>query len=86
MAQASFKQLDTNKDGQLSLAGIHGARRRTSQPATPQQALAGLDTNQDGKVSADEFRAPQVAKFDKADANHDGMVTPDEAARRAGQK
>ena len=41
--------------------------------------IQALDENHDGKISADEFRAPEIAKFNKVDANHDGIVTPDEA-------
>src|SRR5206468_1081586 len=45
-----------------------------------------IDTNHDGKVSPDEFRAADVTKFDKLDLNHDGIVTPDEARRANGGK
>ena len=37
-----------------------------------------LDTNHDGKISADEFRAPQLATFAKLDSNGDGVVSPAE--------
>ena len=37
-----------------------------------------LDTNHDGKISAAEFRAPQLAEFNRLDANHDGVVSPAE--------
>jgi len=52
---------------------------------SPDQLLQRLDTNHDGKISAAEFRAPEIAKFDKADINHDGIVTPAEA-QAAGKK
>ena len=47
---------------------------------SPQQLLQKLDTNHDGKVSMEEYRAPEIDKFNRADANHDGVVTPAEAA------
>jgi Ca2+-binding EF-hand superfamily protein len=40
--------------------------------------LGRLDTNHDGKISAAEFRNPEVAKFNKVDANHDGIVSVQE--------
>ena len=85
-AQARFKQLDTNKDGQLSPAEFAALAPTIRTSQTPQQALQALDSNHDGKLSADEFRAPQLAKFNKADANHDGTVTPAEAQAAAGKK
>ena len=45
------------------------------------QMLQKLDANHDGKVTADEFRAPQLANFAKIDANHDGIVSPDEVRK-----
>ena len=83
---ARFKQLDTNKDNQLSLQEFLAAvpAIRTSEGA--QQMMQRLDTNKDGKLSADEFRAPQLATFNRADANHDGTVTPAEMQAAAGKK
>ena len=50
----------------------------------PKNAFEKLDTNHDGKVTADEFRAPQLIKFNQIDTNHDGVITPQElqASRR----
>lgn len=46
---------------------------------------AKLDTNGDGAVTRQEFQATAVARFEQADADKDGTVTPEErrAARAA---
>ena len=48
--------------------------------------LARMDTNGDKAISRDEFVAGALQRFDAADANHDGKLTPEErrAAFRAG--
>jgi len=53
---------------------------------SPDQMIARLDSNHDGKISAAEFRAPELAKFNRVDANHDGIVTPQEIQAANGQK
>jgi hypothetical protein len=45
--------------------------------------LGQLDKNKDGKVSADEYRAPVLARFDALDTNHDGVISATE--RQAAQ-
>jgi hypothetical protein len=59
----------------------HGPRR------SPEEMLKKLDTNNDGKISLDEWKAgPRGQKdparaeemFNKLDANHDGFITLDE--------
>jgi hypothetical protein len=46
-----------------------------------------LDKNRDGKVSADEFKSPRLAAFNKADTNHDGILSVQEQqAAAAGKK
>jgi len=54
------------------------------------QMFQKMDTNGDGKISADEHVAGAKAMFDGMDANHDGKVTYDEMnaqhAQMAGHK
>ena len=78
--EAEFNKLDTNKDKQLSLAEFKAAVPPLKPTETADQMIANVDTNKDGKISAAEYRAQPVANFDKADANHDGILTAEELA------
>lgn len=83
VAQQQFNRLDTDRNGQLSLAEFEaGANKPRMVPG--QQALNLLDANKDQKVTVAEFRAKRLAQFDALDINRDGTVTPQElqAARR----
>ena len=79
---AKFQQLDTNKNGSLSLAEFQAAMPNIATSETSDQLLARLDANRNGTVTADEFRASDLAKFNRADKNKDGVVTPAEASQR----
>ena len=84
--EESFRRLDTNKDGQLSLQEFMAAAPPIRTSETADQFIARLDSNHDGKISPDEWRAPELAKFNKIDTNHDGVVTPEEIKAAAGRK
>ncbi len=82
--EADFKKLDTNHDNSLSLAEFKAAAPALRPRQTADQMLAELDANKDGKVSAAEYRSGPLANFDKADADHNGVLTAQElqASRR----
>jgi Ca2+-binding EF-hand superfamily protein len=57
-------QLQDTDDGEPGLRGM----------------LSEMDTNKDGKVTAEEFKAAAAARFTAADANHDGVLDASEHA------
>lgn len=79
-----FDEIDANRDGQVSfeeLRAFHAAHRGEHRKA----AMKRMDTDGDGKLSRAEALAAAAARFDAADANKDGFLTPEEmkAARQA---
>jgi Ca2+-binding EF-hand superfamily protein len=56
--------------GAHGMHGLHGAMAG--------RMFATADANNDGRVSLQEATAAATAHFDKIDANHDGVLTPDE--------
>jgi len=80
---AEFTKLDTNKDGVLSREEFMAAAPQTAGTPNGAALVSQLDKNKDGKVTSDEFRAPILARFDKMDTNHDGVLSATE--RQAAQ-
>ena len=79
--RATFGQLDTDKNGQLSAAEFSQFHADPPPPnATPM--LQHFDTNKDATISQVEFRAGTLANFDKLDSDKDGIVSA--AEMRAG--
>lgn len=54
----------------------HGRRGHSGAGLAMMAKMA--DTNGDGAISKDEFKAAALAMFDRADANGNGTVTPEE--------
>ena len=76
---AAFSQLDSNKDGSLTLQEFN-AQAAAAQPpkANATVTLNRFDANKDGKVSLAENRGPAMAQFDRADTNKDGTLSVEE--------
>lgn len=77
--EETFRRLDKNKDGMLSLLEFNAEAAAQQLPkanATPR--LTRLDTNKDGKISAAENRAPATARFNQLDANKDNILSAEE--------
>jgi len=95
-ADRRFDAMDANKDGKLdstemqprrSMAAAdmppppEGAAPQAPPPEMANRMFARLDTNGDGVVDRDEFRAQAMRRFDRIDANKDGKI--DAAERQA---
>lgn len=81
-----FKVLDADGDGKGSAAELMAfmtkaaeKRGETMDQAKVDRRLKRLDTDGDGFVSAAELAAEDLAKFDKADVNRNGLIDPNEA-------
>lgn len=76
---AAFAQLDQDHNGSLSADEF---ARLIGQPPVfnGQPVITRMDTNHDGQVSREEFRAAGAVDFDKLDTNKDGILTPAEIA------
>lgn len=73
-AQATFVQLDTDRNGQISPAEF--LKLITGSPSVDgRPLLAKLDLNKDGQISLIEYRAGKLAYFDQIDTDKDGVVT-----------
>lgn len=84
--EATFKRLDADKNGSLTLTEFNSAVVATQLPKPNAAPVLGrLDTNKDGKVSLAENRVPAMAQFDRADGNKDGTLSVEEQRGRPRQ-
>jgi Ca2+-binding EF-hand superfamily protein len=82
-----FARLDTNKDSIVTKAEFDAAaaqmHSRIEKAGMQRENMVGhmftaADANKDGKVSLAEMQQAAQQRFDRADVNHDGKLTPDE--------
>ena len=84
--EASFRQMDKDKSGSLSLSEFNSALAAQSPKADATARLNRLDTNKDGKISMVESRAPANAQFVRLDTNKDGILSVEEQRNPAARK
>jgi len=79
--QTLLKYGDSDRDGKLTTGELRalGAMLRQNAPLGVAQ-FKTMDKDEDGRLSRAEYSGPS-ALFDRADANGDGAITQDEAAR-----
>jgi len=82
-AAARYREFDPTGSGQVTareIAASPTAHARAERMA--ERIVARLDTNGDGKVSADEFLAAAKRRFARLDADNDGFIEAGEAGAR----
>lgn len=84
-----FDAMDANHDGMLSRQEFMDAHQKMmghmgGGAMRGMMMLRQMDANGDKAVTRDEFIAGALKRFDAADANHDGKLTPEE--RRAAMR
>jgi len=99
-ADARFARMDKNGDGQLSADEMAPRREMAAAPAAPagtdtatpapaapmrSRMFERLDSNHDGMVSRDEYRAQVAVRFDRLDTNHDGFLDQSEMTAMRGR-
>ncbi|HEX7777458.1 MAG TPA: EF-hand domain-containing protein [Parvibaculum sp.] len=68
----------------LVLPGVlHADPAGDAPPPSHENMFKKLDTNHDGTISPDEWKAAEDARFKKMDANGDGVISRDEAMASA---
>jgi Ca2+-binding EF-hand superfamily protein len=80
---AAIRTLDRNGDGQLTpdeLMPMQRERERQEPDGSEEmvQMWMSFDKNHDGKISKDELPERMQGLFERADANKDGFLTPEE--------
>ena len=81
-AAAAFAQLDSDHNGQLSLAEFTRLATATPPHIEVSATMNRLDLNRDQKITLIENRTATLANFDKLDTDKDGVVSV--AEMRAG--
>ena len=72
--QKRFARADKDDDGRITSAELYEPRRK---------AFAKLDTNGNGTLSFEEWGAKTIGKFEGADKDRSGWLTPGEYATTA---
>lgn len=87
MLSGKFDEIDTDHDGRVMPAELKAYAKTHRGGAKAGGIFSKMDSNGDGVVTREEVAAnPKLARrFDAADADHDGRVTPEEAKAAKGK-
>jgi Ca2+-binding EF-hand superfamily protein len=77
-ADKMFQRLDANHDGALTRAEAQQASAQMSHGGAKVERLMASLFGQGDSVTLAEFEAQALARFDRQDLNHDGVVSADE--------
>ncbi len=80
-AKRADKRADAGAPGDGKRPGMRGPGKRGGHHGM----MAKADTNGDKAISQAEFQTAALARFDAADANKDGQVTPEERKAQRGE-
>ena len=76
-----FTRIDADKDGYITREEMRQNRPQRGDRRRGRPNFSEMDTNNDGKVSKDEWKGP-ADLFDRIDANQDGSIVQDEMPTR----
>lgn len=74
-ARADFARLDSDRNGQISLAEFTRGSVSLPKSLDVSGPMSKLDANKDGKITLIEYRVLTLANFDRLDLDKDGIVT-----------
>jgi Ca2+-binding EF-hand superfamily protein len=80
-AKAMFEKMDADHDGSVTEKEMTAAHQKITgqKPGAGEMSAAdkikAVDTNGDGKLTAEEHQAGSKMMFEKMDADHDGFLT-----------
>ncbi len=87
MLSGKFDEIDADRDGRVMPAELKAYAKTHRGGAKGGGIFSKMDSNGDGVVTREEVAAnPKLARrFDAADMDHDGRVTPEEAKAAKGR-
>ncbi|MFL6591837.1 MAG: EF-hand domain-containing protein [Luteimonas sp.] len=87
-ASQTFRAMDADHDGQVTAAEMDAVRRDLYGASRTATAIAQVDTDLDGRISAAEHATATGQGFEETDMDHDGFLTLQdlEAAEAAARK
>jgi len=84
--QSHFARLDADNNGQLTREEMRAGRPARGEGHRGHRGqgrgFGNVDANNDGNITREEFLAGPIARFERMDANRDGVISADERPQR----